>query len=269
MPITIEALLEQMLTTHGRTESEIRSLNYFAGEIKKLLPLGSIRMSSTEAEVEEGTYWKDPRTGKLWSEVDIRFDGTNTQGWQCVNVYQVSEEKTITNGDETQLVESISKLQEMYKQLFGGRDTMTYLRAYSKYDTEAGKFFADNSEKLLAALTKGKEYKHGCEGSMELASKHSIVQCSCGCLRSCCAFCGNEVGEVVDTTDLGIEVFYIQGGVNIVAQDWTARYLHVGSSLQVTHRSNTSNSVLTNAPVSLSNLIREILSLLKKMKRND
>lgn len=266
MPITIQDILDQMLTPHGRTESEIRSLNYFAGEIKKLLPLGSIRMSSTEAEVEEGVYWQDPKTGKLWSEVDVRCEGTNTQGWQCVNVYRASDAKPVTVDEQVIMAEALSKLQEMHKRLFGGLDTMDYLRAYSKYDTEAGKFFADNSEKLLQMLRQKEESKqHGCQGSMELASKHSLVRCECGCLRSCCAFCGNEVGDVAELGDAGMELSYLnEGGVKIVAQDWTAYYLYVGDVLQLTHGSKTLERALTSTPICLSDLIREITSLLKE-----
>lgn len=33
-----------------------------------------------------GTYWRDPKTGRLWSEVDVRFEGKNTIDWERVVV---------------------------------------------------------------------------------------------------------------------------------------------------------------------------------------
>jgi len=39
---------------------------------------------------------------------------------------------------------------------------------------------------------------HGCEGSDERATRECLVPCDCGCGRSCCAMCGNDLGFIKD-----------------------------------------------------------------------
>lgn len=39
-----------------------------------------------DVEAKPGTYWREPGTGRLWSEVDLRFDGANTLGWERVDI---------------------------------------------------------------------------------------------------------------------------------------------------------------------------------------
>lgn len=60
---------------------------------------------------------------------------------------------------------------------------------------EAG--FTDSlDECALAALEQAltQQREHGTTGSMEQAGKATFVPCDCGCGRSCCAMCGNDVG---------------------------------------------------------------------------
>lgn len=39
-----------------------------------------------------GTYWRDPKNGRLWSEVDARFEGKNTLGWEQVEILTKPED---------------------------------------------------------------------------------------------------------------------------------------------------------------------------------
>ncbi len=40
---------------------------------------------------------------------------------------------------------------------------------------------------------------HTVEGSLERAMKETLSPCDCGCGRSCCAFCGMDLGFVSET----------------------------------------------------------------------
>jgi hypothetical protein len=41
---------------------------------------------------------------------------------------------------------------------------------------------------------------HGVAGSPERACKETLCPCDCGCGRSCCAFCGNDLGYIQPAT---------------------------------------------------------------------